>query len=140
VVVVKNLEKLAKGLRIVEAGNPDKTGTIFIQLKQAGAVAFAFNFDLDKTGAFILFAPAVLGKALTNPAVIRFLTKGVRLGKGAQAKTTFTTRFLALLKREGFEAKISDEPKKDPRQLPESAMSPFANIITEFVEREANSE
>ena len=136
--IVEDLEKFAKGLRIIEKGTPDKTGSIFIQLKQAGAAALAFNFALDATGATILLGPAALGKALTNPKIIKFLTDGIRVGKGVQAKTTFVTRLAALMTREGIEVQQSANPKDSPI-TPTSSTSPFSGIINSFLTKEAGT-
>ncbi|KKK74056.1 hypothetical protein LCGC14_2887630, partial [marine sediment metagenome] len=103
---IKGLKLVARTLKVVEdKASASKTGGIFIQLSQAGAAFTVFSLSDSRTGTAsavaILVGPALLSKALTTPAVARWLSIGMRSKLGSEASIKNTALFSAWLLKEG---------------------------------------
>lgn len=92
--------------KLIEKGQPTSTGRVFIALQQAGAALAAMTFDFTGTAATILIGPAAIAKVFSNPTVVNFIVKGMKLGRKTQNLSTFAARFSTLLAREGIEHDI----------------------------------
>jgi len=101
------LKKVAKALRTVQASaSGEKTGSIFIQLKQAGAVSEVpgvllgvTQFVSTELATAVLVGPFVLSRIFTNPTLARMLTIGLKSSPGTAAGTRAAAQFFAALSR-----------------------------------------
>ena len=76
-------------MTFVQAGGASPKGTpgkMFIQLAQGGAFIdmVAFNWLSRPGSAVIILGPAALGRILTNPKAIQWLTTGVKSQPGSK--------------------------------------------------------
>lgn len=91
-------------------------GRMFIQMKQAGAATemagFALTFSPFKfSGLAIMLGPAAVAQAFTRPAMIRWLTTGIKLGPRSEGGIRALTQFAAaMLHPEEFQRPVKIEP------------------------------
>jgi len=110
---------------------------ISIRLTQFGALAgiAASGFALDVTGAgmTVLLGPSFINKAMTNPAISKFLSTGFKV-KGTEAEAIkYLSRLSAILSREGIEHRFQQIPVEDKPSIFDTlgnASNKFLNLIT----------
>jgi hypothetical protein len=118
------LRKYGEALRLVEQQQSEGIGRVAIQLTQigqivpllqiAGAGAIIGYGDRDRgsylTALAILGGPAVLGRAMTNPVFMKWLTNGVKVNKGFDQ---YLLKGIAILKKDGIKARILSDAEKE---------------------------
>lgn len=97
---IHNLKMLANSLRIAQR-QQSGTGSVFIQMAQAGALVGSPWLHLGVEGT-ILLGPAVLGKLLTNNTMARWLSVGMTAPAGTEAAITATTKLAAYFTQQGL--------------------------------------
>lgn len=93
---LNSLKQFANALKVTQAKQAEGTGRMFIQLTQAGALLslpFASGRQ-RKTAAVIILGPAVLARAMTNPAVARILIEGIKAGVKSRVAAGALGRFV----------------------------------------------
>jgi len=108
----QNALKFAQGKKSKSGGLP---GGMMIQMKQSGALmqlagAGFLGGGMSGVGASILIAPSIIGKAFTNPKIIKALTLGIKY----QDNPTLTRRyFLQTVSYMAEEGLISQDDLED---------------------------
>lgn len=103
------IRNFARAAEIAKQGNPSKTGSMVIQIAQAGPIALAmgnpgeiFGDDqnlFQRAGVGILLTPPLMAKLLTNPMTTRWLIQGIRTPISSGAAGGLTARLgLALVR------------------------------------------
>lgn len=109
--------ELINAMQVAQAKQGDKTGSMFIQLKQPGAVMNLSGVALQATGATlagiglsrddmdassvvagatIVLAPPVLAKLMTNPTAAKWIIDGMRIPRQTKEATAMAMRILPL--------------------------------------------
>mgnify|MGYP001560161877 FL=1 len=100
--VTARLKELGGAMTFVQAGGASPKGTpgkMFIQLAQGGAFIdmVAFNWLSRPGSAAIILGPAALGKILTNPKAIQWLTTGIKSQPGTKPMFQVLGQLLTLV-------------------------------------------
>lgn len=110
---VQTLKNFAKAAELAQTRVGEGTGSMFIQLKQAGAImqlvgavglgtGLATGSEGMQTGsAVVLIAPYVMGKMLTNPITAKWLTEGLLAQAGSSRATQLSKQIVAAAIRLG---------------------------------------
>lgn len=107
---VKQYKDLLNAMQTSQAKHGDKTGTVFIQLKQPGAVMqlsgaalagvglIQDEVDVTQTalGAAIVLAPPVLARMMTNPLTAKWIIDGMKIPAGTKEASAMAARILPL--------------------------------------------
>lgn len=107
---VQQYKQLLNAMESAQKTAQDKTGTIFIQLKQPGAVMqlsgaalaglglIQDEVDVTQTvaGLAIVMAPAVLARLMTNPTAAKWLIDGMKIPAGTKEAAALASRILPL--------------------------------------------
>ena len=117
-----SLMRLARSLEVIQSESIDRTGSVFIQLTQAGAVGGLLvsltgggTSALTAGTAAILLGPPILAKMFTNPKVVRALTIGLKAPRGSLQGARAAAVISAFLVDEGLQ---------DPFSAPQGRLGP----------------
>jgi hypothetical protein len=119
----------------------DKTGTIFIQLKQPGAVMqlsgaalagiglIQDEVDISTTalGAAIVLSPPVLARLMTNPTSIKWILQGMKIPAGTREATALTTRILPIAFPRLATQAVTEPPPPSKTGLPPLTSRPLGD-------------
>lgn len=133
---VRELKGFVNALKLQQAKQGDSTGRVWIQLAQAtaavgviGDIAGVFGEDgsgpgLTSAGATILLGPAVVGRLLTKPGAMQWLTEGLTASPKSAKYLNAVTQIAKVL-----EAGIPRlGPDREPAQAsPSTQVQPMGN-------------
>jgi len=116
-------------LKSVEAKQASGTGSMFIQLAQAGAiiqgvqgmagVGTGASQGLNSTAGAVLLAPYALSKVMTTRLGMRLLTKGITLPAGSPEAAGIAGRLIALQSQLADVDMLSDAEAETKTTIPE---------------------
>lgn len=117
----QNALKFAQGRKSKTGGLP---GGMMIQMKQSGAfvqlasAATASGVGMSGVGAGILIAPAIIGKAFTNPKIIKALTLGIKYQDNPSLSRRYFLQTMSYMAEEGLISKDElDDIKQDVEDM-----------------------
>ena len=107
---VQQYKQFLNAMETAQKHAADKTGTIFIQLKQPGAVMqlsgaalaglglIQDEVDMTQTtaGLAIVMAPKVLSRLMTNPTTAKWIIDGMKIPAGTKEAVALASRILPL--------------------------------------------
>ena len=98
----KALRELVEDIAALQ-NKSGRTGSLFIQMKQAGAITDAAGVVFGLTGnlpaaAGFIFGPAAIAKVFTNPTAVKWLTVGMRNPLGSEEASRAAGWMLNFLK------------------------------------------
>jgi hypothetical protein len=100
---LKQFENFARALALNQAKQPGKALDVAVRLGQAGAIGSLIFSDFKGESAAILLAPFVMSRAMTNPAIVKVLTSGMKAPASAKELTKFMSRLTTQMDREGMD-------------------------------------
>jgi hypothetical protein len=134
-------KQLINAMEVGQKTTGDKTGTIFIQLKQPGAVlqlsgaALAglgiIQDDIDTAqvvlGSTIVLAPPVLARLMTNPTSIKWILQGMKTPAGTREAAALATRLLPIAFPRLATQAVTEPPPPSKTGLPPLTSRPLGD-------------
>jgi hypothetical protein len=134
-------KQVINAMEVGQKQTADKTGTIFIQLKQPGAVMqlsgaalagiglIQDEVDISTTalGAAIVLAPPVLARLMTNPTSIKWILQGMKIPAGTREATALATRLLPIAFPRLATQAVTEPPPPSKTGLPPLTSRPLGD-------------
>src|SRR3990167_8161811 len=101
----QNIYELAQAMRLTQTKPQDTAMRLATQFAQVGAGIAIYTGDLDPTdekAIAIFLGPFALSKALTNRAIVKWLTVGVKAPKGTNIGLQAVSKLTAELSKNGL--------------------------------------
>ena len=125
---VRDYKNLIGAMEVAQANGGQKTGSMFIQLKQPGAVLQLSGAALaglgmikDETdvtatvaGAAIVLSPPLLAKLMTNPTTAKWIIQGITIPRGTKEAVALASRILPIAYPR-MATSIAEAPKEPSR-------------------------
>ena len=137
---VRDYKNLIGAMEVAQARQGNKTGSVFIQLSQAGAVvstiglasaslsgAIDYQVGLGDfaPGAAILLGPSILARMMTNPTAAKWIIQGMKIPAGTKESVALASRILPLAYPR-MATSIAEAPKEPSRTgLPPLTIQPM---------------
>lgn len=134
-------KQVMNAMEVGQKQTADKTGTIFIQLKQPGAVMqlsgaalagiglIQDEVDISTTalGAAIVLSPPVLARLMTNPTSIKWILQGMKIPAGTREATALATRILPIAFPRLATQAVTEPPPPSKTGLPPLTSRPIGD-------------
>lgn len=134
-------KQVINAMEVGQKQTADKTGTIFIQLKQPGAVMqlsgaalagiglIQDEVDISTTalGAAIVLSPPVLARLMTNPTSIKWILQGMKIPAGTREAAALATRLLPIAFPRLATQAVTEPPPPSKTGLPPLTSRPLGD-------------
>lgn len=96
---IKELNMFANTLKMAQSEPMEATGKMLIQMSQAGMAGTLFTQGLELPAATVIFGPAIVGRLMLQPHIVRLLTTGVQMPASSPAAAGLLARVIAASER-----------------------------------------